>query len=221
MAKNSNSIGEVRKKATKTHELIFTSHHEAGHTIYALLHIMYVCSVCVYENKKLKRILGTTYYDTFYDDFDSVKDPILLNKLILTEISMNYAGVMAERHLFKSISGSEQVPKYITSGSFDDNENTAKIISQYNLAEPGKKRYAYKQKICRKVHATLQNNWDAVSIVAHELYKRRKLEYIDLKILLTTKTINTKFWKEQFKKIDYIRNNQPIEEQYLTDILFV
>lgn len=222
MAKNSNSIGEIRKKVTKTHEFIFTSYHEAAHTIYALLHYMYVCSVFVKENKKLKRIIGTTYYEDFYDAFDSVKDPTLLNKLILAEISINYAGVIAERHLFKSITGSEQVPKYITAGSFEDNISTSKLISQYNLVESGKKRYAYKQKICRSVHTTLQNNWDAVSLVAHELFKRHKLEYVDLKILLTTKTVNTKFWKEQFKKIDYIHNNnQAIDEQYLMDILFV
>jgi len=74
MAKNTGSIGEIRKKVTKTHELISTSYHEAGHVIYALLHFMLVDSVQIYEDKKLKRINGVTYYD-FPIEFDTISDP--------------------------------------------------------------------------------------------------------------------------------------------------
>src|ERR1700674_2354629 len=116
MANGTGSIAEIRKKVTKTHEFISTSYHESGHTIYALLHLMRVSSVSVFEDKKLKRIHGNTYYD-YPSDFDDIQDPDLLNTLLRAEVGISYAGLIAEKTLFRSISGSRQTPMFISDGS--------------------------------------------------------------------------------------------------------
>ena len=93
---------------TKTHEFISTSYHEAGHTIYALLHLMKISHVAVFENKKLKRIHRETYYD-HPGDFDWIQD-LELNALVRADVGMSYAGLIAEKTLFKNISGSSKTP---------------------------------------------------------------------------------------------------------------
>ncbi len=219
MAKGSGSIAEIRKKVTKTHEFISTSYHEAGHTVYALLHLMRVSSVNVFENKKLKRVHGNTYYD-YPSDFDEIQDPDLLNNLVRAEVGISYAGLIAEKTLFRSISGSRQTPTFISDGSADDNRAAREVIKKYNLAPPGPKRYAYKQQIMREVQQELHTHWDAVTLVSHALFKRHRLSFDDLRELLTKKSQNKKFWKEQFKKISYFYdNNQNLDEKDLKSIL--
>jgi len=200
MAKSSGSIGEIRKKVTKTHEFISTSYHEAGHTIYALLHLMKVNSVSVFENKKIKRVHGVTCYD-YPSDINEIEDSELLNSLVRAEVGVSYAGLIAEKTLFKSISGSQQTPNFISDGSTEDNRAASQVIIKYNLAPPGAKRSIYKQKLMREVQHELHSNWDAVTVVAHALFKYRKLSFEDLRELLTKRTKNKKFWKDQFKKI--------------------
>lgn len=213
------SIGEIRKKVTKTHEFISTSYHEAGHTIYALLHLMKISHVAVFENKKLKRIHGETYYD-HPGDFDSIKDSALLESLVRADVGMSYAGLIAEKTLFRSISGSSQTPSFIIDGSIEDNRGAAALINKYNLVPPGPKRAAFKKKLMREVHAELHAHWDAVTLVAHALFKHRKLSGDDVVILLTTRSKNKKFWKEQFKKINYFYDNsETLDEKDLKSIL--
>jgi hypothetical protein len=219
MAKGTGSIAEIRKKVTKTHESISTSYHEAGHTIYALLHFMKVSSVSVFEDKKLKRINGITYYD-FPTDLDKIQDLELLNTLVQAEVGVSYSGLIAEKTLFKSISGSQQIPMFISEGSAEDNKAARNSIIKYNLAPPGQKRSAYKQKLMRKVQSELHDNWDAVTLVAHALFSHRRLTFDDLQILLTTKSKKKKFWKEQFKNITYFyNNNEHLDENDLKSIL--
>lgn len=219
MAKGTGSIAEIRKKVTKTHEFISTSYHESGHTIYALLHFMRVSSVCVFENKKLKRIHGITYYD-YPSDFDEIQDPDLLNTLVRSEIGTSYAGLIAEKTLFRSISGSRQTPMFISDGSGEDNKSAREMMKKYNLAPPGPKRTAYKQKLLREVRHELHTHWDAVTIVSHALFKRRKLTFEDLRELLIKRSRNKKFWKEQFKKISYFYDNsKTLDEKDLKSIL--
>jgi len=50
----------------------------------------------------------------------------------------------------------------------------------------------------------LIEHWEAIDLVAHSLFKHKRLSYQDLKVLLTTKSRNRKFWKETFKEIDQI-----------------
>ena len=206
MAKGSGSIVEIRKKVTKTHEFISTSYHEAGHTIYGLLHLMRVSSVNVFENKKVKRVHGNTYYD-YPVELENVQDPDLLNTVARSEVGISYAGLIAEKTLFRSISGSRQTPMFISDGSAEDNKSARAVIKKYNLAPPGPKRSAYKRKLMREVQQELHTHWDAVMLVSHALFKRHRLSYEDLRELLTKKSHNKKFWKEQFKKIDHIHNN--------------
>jgi len=219
MAGGTGSITEIRKKVTKTHEFISTSYHEAGHAIYALLHMMHVSSVSVFEDKKLKRIHGNTYYD-YPTEFDQIQDSELLNTLVQAEVGISYAGLIAEKSLFRSISGSHQTPMFISDGSSEDNKAARLLIKKYNLAPPGAKRSAYKKKIVREVRHDLHSYWDAVTAVSHALFKRRKLTFDDLQELLTKKTKNKKFWKEQFKKISYFyNNNQTLDENDLKSML--
>jgi hypothetical protein len=219
MAKGSGSIAEIRKKVTKTHEFISTSYHEAGHTIYALLHLMRVSSVSVFENKRVKRIHGNTYYEC-PSDFDEVEDANLLNMLVKAEVGISYAGLIAEKSLFRSISGSKQTPTFISDGSTDDNKSAREVIKKYNLAPPGPKRTAYKQKVMREVQKELHTHWDAVMIVSHALFRHHRLSFEDLRELLTKKSRNKKFWKEQFKKISYFYdNNQNLDEKDLKSML--
>jgi hypothetical protein len=220
MAKGTGSIGEIRKKITKTHEFISTSYHEAGHAVYALLHLMRVGTVSVFENKKLKRVHGFTYYD-YISDLDSIRDPELLNILVRAEIGVSYAGLIAEKSLFKSISGSNQTPMFISDGSTEDNRAARELLTKYSLAPPGPKRSLYKKKIAREIQNELHANWDAVTLIAHALFKRRKLSFEDLQILLTEKSKNKKFWKEQFKNINYFYDNSDnLDEKDLRSILF-
>lgn len=219
MAKGTGSIAEIRKKVTKTHEFISTSYHEAGHTIYALLHLMKVTSVSVFENKKLKRIHGITYYD-YPTDFDEITDPDLLNTLLRAEVGISYAGLIAEKTLFRSISGCRQTPMFISDGSSEDNKSAREVIKKYNLAPPGPKRTAFKQKLMREVRNELHTHWDAVIAVSHALFKHRRLSFEDLRELLTKRSRNKKFWKEQFKKISYFYDNsKTLDEKDLKSIL--
>ena len=73
MGQGSSSIGAIRKKITKTYELISCAYHESSHTVYSLLHMMRVSSVVVFENKKAQRIQGITYYE-YPCDFDGIQD---------------------------------------------------------------------------------------------------------------------------------------------------
>lgn len=219
MANGTGSIAEIRKKVTKTHEFISTSYHEAGHAIYALLHLMRVTSVSVFENKKVKRVHGNTYYD-YPNELDEIQDSELLGILVRAEVGISYAGLIAEKLLFRSISGSKQTPMFISDGSSEDNKAARLIIKKYNLAPPGLKRSTYKRKLMREVQHDLITHWDAVTVLSHALFKHHKLSFADLQELLTKKTRNKKFWKEQFKKISYFYdNNQALDENDLKSML--
>src|SRR5690242_13055202 len=104
-------ISDIRKKVTHTHELISTAYHEAGHTIYGLLHYMQINTVCIFEDKKYKRICGVTIFNYPIESCE-VDDIELFNKLIRSEICINYAGLAAEKYYFKIISGSDKFPGY-------------------------------------------------------------------------------------------------------------
>ena len=214
------TIGEIRKKVTKTHELISTAYHEAGHTVYALLHHMFVQSVYIFEHKKWKRIHGFTHYNS--PSVSSIKDSDLQQSLLINEIKLSYAGLTAEKYHFKCISGSDKFPMFLKDGSSDDTLSAAALMKKYNLAPPGKKRYNYKQKLIRETLHELQLHWDAVTVIAHALFKHKKLSFEDLRLLLTKKTRNKKFWTEQFKEISFIYENAAtLDEKQLKYILSV
>lgn len=193
------SISDIRKKVTKTYEFISTSYHEAGHTVYGLLHLMKIDSVNVYEDKKFKRIHGFTHYNS--TALETIEDAAFLTDRAIAEIGLSYAGLVAEKHQFKLASGSDKFPLFLKDGSSEDTMSASSIIRKYNMAPPGRKRYEFKKKMIKKVGYELQDHWDAVTIIAHALFRRKQLSFFDIKELLTKKTKDKKFWKEQFKYI--------------------
>lgn len=219
MANNSvGSIGDIRKKFHEIHELISTSYHEAGHTIYGLLHFMKIESVYVFEDKKSKRIEGFTHYNS--PTVVDIKDSTLQNNRLYAEIGLSYAGLIAEKHHFKMISGSDKFPMFLKEGSSHDIKSAADLFQKYNISEPGRKRYQYKKKMIRDIDHELQDNWDAVTLVAHGLIKKKKLYFSDLVTLLSKKTEDREFWKEQLKAINYFYDNAAsLDEKDLKSIL--
>ncbi len=213
------SYSIISKKIAKQFELVMTSTHEAGHTIYALLHLMRVNYVSIFENKKLKRIHGVTYYES-PSRLIIINDNDLINILARDEIGVNYAGLIAEKNLFKSISGSSQTPLFISDGSSEDNRAARELIKKYNLVTPGPKTSLYKKKLSREIQNEINSHWDAVTAVSHALFRHRKLDFEGLQLLLTKKTKNKKFWKEQFKRISYFYNNsEKLDEIDLRNML--
>jgi hypothetical protein len=213
------SLGNVRKKMTYTHELISTSYHEAGHAVYALLYFMRIPLVYVFENKKNKRIEGFCHCETF-KDLKKIKNSDLYKCQLRHEICFQYAGLTSEKYHFKTISGSNKFPMFLREGSSDDTFEATALIKKYDDVPPGRKRYAYKKKLIKETLVDLEKHWDAVTLVAHALFQKKKLNYEDLKKLLTRKTANKEFWKEQFKNINYIFDNiGTIDEKYVKSIL--
>ena len=198
--KNSASIGNLRKKSHEIHGFISASYHEAGHVVYGLLHFIKIECTTVFEDKKFKTIEGITYHHC--PDLAPLTDAGLLNDLLHIEIGFNYSGLLAEKRYFNLASGSRNFPMFLKSGSSADINRAARLFKKYNLIEPGRKRYEYKQKFIKKVDRELQNNWDDVVIVSHALFQKKKLSFEDLKLLLTKKSKNKIFWKNQFKLID-------------------
>jgi hypothetical protein len=205
MTNESGSINNLRKKVTKTHELIAVSYHESGHTIYGLLHYMKIGSVTVFNNSKSSRGEGTTNYETAFDE--NISDPVLFDFWLKSELGLCYAGTCAERLYFKIISGSDKVPKFLKEGSEDDMSSAAQLISKYDLAAAGKKRYVYKQKMLKNTAALLEQYWDDIVLISHSLFDKKRLYYTDIKSLLCKKSKNKSFWKEQFKVIDHLSDN--------------
>lgn len=186
----------------KHSELLYTTYHEAGHAIYALLHGIKVPSVYVFENKKNKRVEGFCLYE-FDKKLPEIEDEVLLAERLHSEICVYYAGLIAEKYHFKNISGSDKFPMFLREGSSDDTLSAAALVKQYNIALPGRKRYSYKKKLIKETLIELQTHWDAVTLVSHALFQRKKLSYYDLRVLLTRKTKDKEFWKGQFKIIDH------------------
>lgn len=219
MASNTGSITDIRKKFHSLHDLISTSYHEAGHTIYGLLHGMNIESVQVFETKKTKRIDGFTHYNPL--ELNKVQDLDLQFNRAEAEVGLCYAGLIAEKKLFKMISGLDKFPMFLKEGSSVDVAEAASIMDKYQLAEAGQKRYKYKKKILKKVDCDLQDHWDAVTIVAHALVRKKKLNYFELKTLLLKKVNDREFWREQFKIHDELcRNSEPLDEKEIKYILF-
>jgi len=196
------------KKLSRTHDLISTTYHESGHTIYALLHSMKIESVCIIDGP---RIGGFTYFDSITDllneDQLNSYSSELINKLYINEAAMNYAGLTAEKLFYKKSSGSNKFPMILRDGSSDDTLTAAALIRKHNLSPAGKKRYSFKKKLIKEVSIELENNWDAVSAIAHALFDRKKIYFDDIKYILIRKTNNKEFWKNKFKDINYIYNN--------------
>lgn len=201
-------------------EVIATAHHEAGHTISGLLNFMMIPSVSIEVTKKRKfnADLGFTHFQCIFESYDAIQDNELFLMLLMAEIEINYAGLAAEKILYKNLCGSSQLPMVLKHGSKEDRDNISNIIKKYNLAPAGAKRFLFKRKALQKSLKALEVMWDDIQLVSHALYKKRKLYHDDLKELLTKKSINKKFWKEQFKKISILFESSYLDE---TEIKYI
>lgn len=211
MSKNVAFLDNVRKKVTQTHELICTTYHESGHTIYALLHYMIVWTVRVYKDKESNRIDGFTNYCSL--DINTINDPFILSDRLRTEVGLCYAGLVAEKYQYKLHSGSDKFPSCLSDGSSKDIKDASGIIKKFDLSPAGKKRYNYKQRMIKEVNDELKENWDAVTVVAHALFKKKRLNFDELKMLLTTKTESKEFWKDQFAIINNFYSHPPLDKK--------
>lgn len=150
-------------------------------------------------------------------------DPTLFNYWLTAEICCKYAGLSAEKFYFKTISGSDKFPMFLREGSSDDTLSAASLINQFDLAPPGKKRYVLKKNLIKETFKIIQMYWSDISLISHNLFKRKRLNFDDLKILLTKKSINKQFWKQQFQIISliYDNNEASLDDKKLKYILSI
>lgn len=213
------SLDEVRRKLSFTHDLISTAYHEAGHAICAILHFGRVSSIQIFPKKIKMRTEGACFYELF-KEYEKIEDSVLFNYQLVSEVCFYYAGLTSEKFYYKTISGSDKFPLFLRDGSSNDTLAAAAIIKKYNLAEPGKKRYAFKQKLIKRTLNELQKYWTDITLLAHFLFKKKRLGAKQIKRLLTTKSINKYFWKEHYKKINIIFDNySTLDENIIKSII--
>lgn len=208
------NIRDIRKKMSTEYDRILTSFHESGHVVSAFINLMRVNHVAIIEEK---RVGGETYFDDISEKYDlsEFASTALNNKLVENNICVRYAGMAAEKINYKLLCGSSKFPKMIKDGSGDDIKDISDIIKQANLAAVGADRVKLKAKLFKKTSKQLEEHWDAVVAVAHALFKKKRINYEDLKKIIIKKTKNKMFWKNQFKLIDYYfgKNSKELSEE--------
>jgi hypothetical protein len=203
-------VKNVVRKQSDDYFFIATNFHEASHAIIGLHNYLQVYNV----NILLPAIKeGTT--DFFIFDTDKIKDEELKQIFLLFELQTIYGGLIGEKLYYKDITGSDKFPFHLKSGSASDIYQAATLIRKHNLSKPGKNTFLLKKRIQNDVEELLLEHWDAVKVIAHALYKKKKLNFLELKKLLTTKTNHNEFWKDRFKKIKIIYNDNNIPADYV------
>lgn len=206
----SESLSNKEIKLSYDHELITTCYHEAGHTVSGLFNFMAIPTVSIdmarnYNSKTKKKLnLGETLYHLPVS-YEEIKDENLYHQVAISEIHINYAGLAAEKLFYKEICGTDQLPMALKYGSYKDRDSVSDIIKEFNLAPPGRKRHLFKKKALNDCMRDLAGIWEDVRLVAHALYRMRKLYHSDLQSLLCSKSKNKKFWKKQFRAIEILQ----------------
>lgn len=186
---------------------IFTAYHEAGHTMYALFHLMKVEFVYI---KHDKRYIGFTSFN--YTPLEYIKDSQLKSDVIRQHIGVCYSGQLAEKILYKKLSGSDIYPKALQNGSSFDYEEARSLIEQFNLAEPGKKRIRFKKKILKTTLLLLNKYWEDVTLIAHALIQNKKISFSDLSEMLCYQSSNYLVWRKKFEYINLIYSNDQVND---------
>lgn len=201
----------VLKKQSIDYSLIATSHHEAGHTIVGLLNLLQVSDVSISIDGT--DAIGLTQFYMYKNT--NIEDPELHKMLVISDLSVAYAGLWAEQVYYRDICGSSKFPRHLQAGSSEDWAAAQKLIRANNLASPGKETANLKKKLQSEAEEMLIAYWDDVKLIAHQLYRRRKLYYRDLKNLLTRNNDRKDFWKQKFKMINFIHHDTkvPPEEE--------
>lgn len=207
-------ISDLKKKSWD-YDLIAMSHHESGHIICALHNFMYVHDANVMTPNKREGSTNFYAYGYFEEFNDStVEDEELHKILLIFEIQTLYAGLIAEKMYYKDICGSNKFPNHLKNGSSYDTELASALIRKNKLAAPGKQTFLLKKQIRYDVELMLTEHWDAVKVVAHFLYQKKRLTFDEMKYALTRRTGHRDFWKDRYKKINLIHNDKthPTEE---------
>jgi hypothetical protein len=213
-------LKNVVKKQSTDYERVAVSWHESSHTIVGLLNHFIINKVFITLDKEQEGVsvgdAETQYHRVLFDD-----DKEFNQYLLICELQMIYAGLMGEKIYYKDICGSSKFPMHLRIGSYVDIANASDLIRKNNLASPGKSTYALKKKIQKDVENLLLDNWEAVKMVAHSLYQKKKLSFDELKYILTRKTSNKEFWKKRFSEIKFIYHdkNPPAEDEVRKIIL--
>jgi hypothetical protein len=206
------------EKQSFDYEMIALCWHEAGHTIAGLLNYAKITNVCFSNITKPGGPDGDTYYAMYNGGI--VEDQDLARVLLIFELQIVYAGLIAEKTYYKNICGSDRFPAHLKSGSRGDIEEGSNIIRRNKIIKSGRQTFLFKKQIQKDVELLLKEYWDAVSIIARALYQKKRLSYSELKSLLTRKTKDKEFWKSHFKKIDIIHNDKrPIAEYIVKEML--
>lgn len=192
----------IAKQQANDYGLIATSYHEAAHTIVGLANLIMINDVIVIDSQE-----GTTNYYLYRPE--ETEDEHIREILLKSELKTVYAGLVGEKMYYKDICGSSAFPTHLKIGSSIDTQIASKLIRKYQLANAGKATFKLKEEIREEVKKILIRHWEAVKIVAHALYKKKKLSFIELKYLLTRTLQDKDFWKDKFKtmKIIYAEEN--------------
>lgn len=216
---NDVSYNVLCEKVSQTHEFIVTCYHEAGHSIFGLLNCMRINSIKIYPTSGSGDTIFIPTYKGLFEE--SILDPIsnkplfcntiqdtkLIEYWVRAEICLFYAGTCAERIYFKNISGLDKMPLHLQYGCNKDISEAATLCRLYNLASPGKERYALKQKMLKGTSKILNKYWNDIILISHALFDKKELLHEDIKALLCKKSKNKLFWKAQFKNIEFLSKN--------------
>jgi hypothetical protein len=126
----------------------------------------------------------------------------LIQHVAMDEVGISYAGMIAELLYYRDACGASKLPWVLKEGSSLDIKSASDTIKRYNLASSGKPRQQLKRRVQKEVNALLSEHWEDLKLISHKLYKAKRLSFDDLGILLTKKSDNRPFWKEQFDEID-------------------
>ena len=215
-----NSLSAFRRKVSKSYETISAAYHESGHVICSLLRHMKVESANIYEDKKIKQICGLTiFYPYDIKQFNQQ----LANYFLISEICINYAGLVVEKIFYKKISGSDKFPSFLKDGSSHDTQAAAKLLKKLSFISPGRQRFLYKQKLTKQLFNLLESYWLDIELIAHDLIQKKKINFNQIKSLLTKKSNNKIFWRQRFKAISYIlrHDGKPLDDQAVKIIINV
>jgi hypothetical protein len=208
MAQTSASTHKIGLQA----EVICCVYHECGHVLFGLLKHFHVSSVFVNYTEAVEGI--TNYF--WVDKPDLEQD--IIQHIALDEIGISYSGFIAEQIYYKDICGAK-LPWVLKEGSSLDIKSASKTIKDHSLAAPGKPRQQLKQRVQKEVNALLSEYWDDLKLIAHRLYKVKRMSFDDLKALLTKKSNRKDFWKKQFREIELLFGTEPPDDKEVRRIL--
>lgn len=200
-------MSDAIKKQSLNYLLIAASFHEASHAIIYLYNLIKVFNLIITVDREVIRFTGGLAEYSIVLDYDHIEDIELRNKLLILELKGLCSGLLGEKIYYNDICGSQRFPAHLRAGASGDIAEASNLIRKYDLASPGKNTTILKKQIEKEVKSILLEHWEEVKIIAHALYKHRKLSFSDLKNLLCKKNKNKVFWKAKFKDIDILHHD--------------